>query len=1147
MHSIFFNKKYIIYLIFTLCLFNSKAQYYYGNNSNDTIKTYKTQSLLRTGDWYKIKLQKTGVYKLSYGDLKKIGLNNPENVRVYGYGGRQLPMMNDEFNYDDLYENPIIMGKGSDGVFNEGDYILFFSIGVRYWNYNKEQDFFSEHIHEYSNFIYLFLTDSFGKGKRVAKQTKKMLNNKLTSTGDLMFSYCKHKINPLGTGRMWFADMIPAKFTYHYKFGISNKIPDAIVNAQFCTAGRRDGGATDLVAKIYANNNYVTAISTHKISINHFYAYTKFSNFDFNAQGDTLDLKISVSGANEWSEFLIGYLHFNTREYLKYKGGQYLFCDKQTVGNGNITKFSLDATQEISIWDVTKPTNPVALHVTHNNSKAEFVVSTDSLKEFIAFGSEFLTPIYSGDDVGHVANQNLHSINNIDMLIVTHPKFLNEANELADFRRMYSNLKVEVVTPQQIYNEFSSGTPDISAIRNMVRMLHNRDKVKPLKYLLLFGDGTYDNKSIESSNNNWIFTYQDDVTMNDINSYAGDDFFGLLGKGEGKKNGKIDIGIGRFPVNTNEEAAIVVDKTKRYGDIETKGSWRQDLCFIADDEDSNLHLNDAEFVAEEIIRKKHKEFNITKIYLDAYKQDVSSFKQAYPQANQDVEDVIKQGALIIDYVGHGNPKRLAYEQILSKETITKWKNKNKLPIFITASCEVGRFDNPKIVSLGESFVLTPNGGGVAALTTTRVVYAGSNHNLNVAFFKNLFNDGVRLGDVIRLAKNEATSLNKRKFILFGDPSIKVSMPQNKVLITNIEKVVNLKDKPSMLAVASKSKDDTIKALDNLHVSGYVIDKNEDLLSCDGKLYVKLYDKPQKAITLGNDKKVSFPTEFIVQNGILYNGKVSIKKGFFEFDFTVPKDINNKYGQSKFTMYAVMADSSDAIGFYDKIIVGGVNNNADIDNQSPDISLYMNDTSFVNGGVTNESPIFLARISDNSGINTSGIGFGHDIIALLDNEKEITLNKFYISDMENGTNGTIRYELLNLDEGYHTIKLKIWDSYNNPAEKEIGFYVHNEKDVFVKYFGNYPNPASSYTKFYLNHNQSGKNIKITIKVYNLMGQVIATLKQTQQNNSYYINPITWNTTNSTGKPLPNGVYIYTITVETETGLKINKSSKLIISR
>lgn len=1138
-----------LHLFFVAFSVSINAQEIFFENLNDTIKKYATESLLKNGDWYKIKIEKTGIYKLTYEQLKEIGLKNPENVRIYGYGGKQLPLMNNAFNHDDMVENPIFMDKGDDNVFNAGDYILFFSLGIRTWRFSKADDMFLEHIHNYSNFIYLFLTDSFGEGLKVKTKDDKLIANYESNEGDLMQCYQEEKLNPSATGRIWFSEKIVQGNSRNYDFEFKNKTINAPIFAKTHTAGRKEGNTPALSLNISENNKLLKTISTLYDFDHYIYAHEKVSRFNFVPSNNKFSIKYNVLGGNSSSEVFVSYLCLNTRGKLLFEGQQYSFRDKNTFADGRLTKFTLNNMgKSLTVWDITLPHNPYAIKLKHLGNSSYFTVKTDSLREFIAFSSDFLTPIYSGDDVGKIDNQNLHSYRNYDILIVSHPKFLKQAKELAELRQNGQEpLSSLIATPQQIYNEFSSGTPDISAIRNMARMLYQAsDSQNRLKYLLLIGDGTYDNKSIVSKNKNLILTYQNNSSMNEVSSYMGDDFFGLLEKNEGENKGSVAIGIGRFPVNTKEEAQAIIDKIKHYESVKSQGIWKQNLCFIADDEDSNLHLNDADFLAEKIVKKNHKEFNIEKIYLDAHKQVVNSSGQRYPTVNKAIDNMVKKGALIVDYIGHGNTRILAKEEILEDHDIKSWTNYNKLPIFVTASCEIGRFDNHQITSLGEWFLLHPKGGGVASLTTTRVVYADDNQDLNIAFFKRVFDKNLRLGDMVKYAKNEAYNINKRKFVLLGDPSMKVSIPENKVHISNISNTSLAKAYNKIPETEYAHSGDTIRALEKSKIEGYIIDKNNDLLDKDGKLFITVYDKPYYISTLGNDK-ASYRTAFKVQNNILYKGSAKINKGFFSFEFMLPRDINYEYGKGKISLYAILADSLEASGYSDKIIVGGISNKIKPDNNPPKISLYLNDTTFVSGSICNENPIMLAKISDESGINTSGIGIGHDIIATLDNSEKIKLNDFYISDIDKYASGKIIYPFTQLSEGTHTLRLKVWDIQNNSAEKEIKFEVRNSKKAVVQEVVNYPNPMNEFTNFYLKHNQLGENIKINIRILNTMGKTVAIIKQKQHSNSFEITPIRWNGRDNKGFLLPNGMYIYHIEMETENGKKANKSSKLMIFR
>jgi len=1111
--------------------------------NTNVLKQYATNSLLNTGNWIKIKINKSGVYKITYSQLKELGITKPENIRVYSYGGKQLPYANFEKNFDDLNEIPIKI--------NDGNSILFYADSPGNWYYDNSINMFMHSNHYYSKYTYIFLSDAIGSGGLKIKETD---NTNLTYnyTTNSFDSYKYHKIpkyNLIKSGRTWYGEKFKPDNEIEFNFNFQNIINTENAYIYTSVVGRKQKKQT-CYFNIYNNNNYLARIDINSTYGHYTYGYEYFKKISINNPSATFNLKYSFNGANANMEGYLNFICINTREKIKTSYSQLTIRDRITISANRITKFDIDNSgKSLTIWDITNKTNPTEIISTTTGNITSFISKTDSLKEFIIFeNTNYLTPIMEGDDLGLIKNQNLHSCSNYDMIIITHPKFQKQAEELAEIHRKKDSLSVFITQPQLIYNEFSSGTPDISAIRNFLRMFYDRysSTNQAPKYLLLFGDGSFDNSSL-------IPTYQNINSLEETKSHVSDDYYGLLDYNEGeyfsnneiKINGKLDLGIGRFPVQTEEEAKLMIDKVKNYISVKSTGDWKTNLCFIGDDEDFMTHQKQADYLSEKIVRQHYPEFNNYKIYLDSYNQISTPSGQRYPDVTKAINDQVEKGALIIDYVGHGNPRILAHEEILSTNDVKRWKNKYKLPVFITASCEVGRFDDPERTSLGEWFLLNPNGGGIAAITTTRVVYSGENFELSKSVFKNILKSELRMGDVIRIAKNLQSSIstNHRNFTLLGDPALKISIPKNKIVIGNINK--------NFLQTENKTylPGDTINALSKILIEGYIDDPIGNPIYENGVLHITIFDKIDTLKVTANDvgqNQTPDTLTFNIQNRILYKGKASINKGYFKFEFIVPKDINYKFGKGKISLYAVL-DSSEAIGYSDNIIIGGNADSIIDDNNGPTIELFMNDTLFKNEGITNENPYLIAKLIDENGINTTGNGFGHNITAILDDNQDniYILNDYYSGDIDKYNSGYVKYQFNNLPVGYHKITFKAWDIHNNSSESTIEFYVYESKSPYISNMYNTPNPFYNETWFTFEHNQPADNFKVNIKIFDLTGNLVSEINQNNTNVGYAINPIKWDGTNLSGAKLPKGIYVYKVTITTQNNTETYKTSKLMI--
>jgi len=823
---------------------------------------------------------------------------------------------------------------------------------------------------------------------------------------------------------------------------------------------------------------------------------------------------------------------------------QLLFRDWTSVGNNRAEFVVAAANTNTQVWDITDPLNPLRMQGNLSNNEFRFVNDCNRLHEYAAFNNNnFLLPQANGI----VVDQDLHNTTATDLLIVTHTDLLSEANRLASFHRQKNNYRVTVVTTQQIFNEFASGSNDPAAIRDLTKMYWDKygsGTDKP-KWLLLFGDGSFDHKDRIKNNTNLVPAYQNNFSLDPLATYTSDDFFGYLDNNEDINSlivsNLLDVGIGRVPAKNSSEAKSFVDKVIAYYASESFGPWRNDLSFIADDEDNDLHFQDAELISTNAMSVAPV-FNEHKIYLDAYRQESGAGGSQYPQANQASNNQVMNGTLIWNYNGHGGALRLAEEVILDQSMVNSWNNANRLPLFITATCDFAPYDNPLINSLGENILLRPASGAIGLMTTTRPVFAFSNRIMNNNYLQyalQLLPNGTyrSLGDAVKDAKNFTYQTlndipNNRKFTLLGDPALTLAFPLLKVQPLTINNI----------PVAQA---DTLSAAEKVIITGKVTDQQNNLLNnFNGNAYATVFDKPQTVHTLANDA-TSQVASFQVQNNILFKGKVSVSNGLFSFSFKVPKDINYQYGNGKLSLYAENGQA-DGNGYFTNFIVGGTAAGTDPDHEGPTIKAWLNDELFVNGGITNQQPVLILKLTDSSGINTTGTGIGHDIVATLDgdNRKYFILNDFYQSDLNSYQSGSVRFQLPQLEPGSHTMKIKAWDVLNNSNEIEIGFIVESDQYLSLAHVLNYPNPFSQHTSFWFEHNKPGIPIQVRIEIFSLTGKLVKTIKKTIVTDGNRSDEIEWDGRDEHGDKLGRGVYIYRLRVNAGFGVK-EKTEKLVI--
>jgi hypothetical protein len=1120
-------------------------------------KSYSENSVLTSGEWYKIGIPVSGIYKLTYNELSGMGMSNLSDLRIYGNGGRQLPFMNDGERPDDLLENAIYMEKGTDGIFNSGDYILFYGEGPVTWKYNAGEGLFTHSMHDYAKASYYYLTTSLGPGKKIetlAEVTDPATNN-VTTFDD--YKYHERNIsNLVSSGRQWFGGKIEnGAFDTVFVFPDIDLSDPVLLKINVASRA-----ASQRVITVRNDNNIIDQIAIDGLKLTNFtgtFAYSKSLIKSFTASGESVDINIYYDKRADSDEGWLDYIILNARRMISLHEDPLFFRDIESAGPGNIAQFSIsNAGSNTMVWDVTDIYNVHRIITGLEGTTLRFKCRADTLHEYVAFNSagSFMTPVIDNETLA-VENQNLHSVSPHNMIIVTHPNFLAQAEELAEFHRTSDGLSVFVTTTDRIYNEFSSGKPDVSAIRDFVKMIYDRSENTDdsLRYLLLFGDGSYNNFSSNPDNPNFILTYQSANSLSVSGSYVTDDFFGFLdddeGGSESMKKYTLDIGVGRLTVKTPEEAQGVLDKIKNYNTRENMTDWRNVLCFVGDDgeyENGPTHMEDANELAD-TIRKCHPEYTVKKLLLDAYQQVTTSTGPRYPDVHNAIMDNFNSGMLIFNYNGHGGENGIAKEQILQVNDIKGLKNKNKLPLMITATCEFSRFDDlsdeegeiTERTSAGEEALLNPEGGAIALFSTTRVVYADLNFQLNQKFYNHVFNRDhngkkYRLGDIVKMSKNDRENEeNKLNFVLLGDPALELAYPEYKIITDSINNISVYEDL------------DTLKAFSRIKVSGHIAYIDSTIMdNFNGIVFPSAFDKPQNITTLGNDEIETFTFE--VQENILYKGKATVSDGKFSFSFIVPKDISYNIGKGKICYYA--EDSViDANGYFDGILVGGTSDISVYDNNGPDIELYLNNDKFKKGGITDKDPVIYAVINDESGINTVGNGIGHDIIGILDeNISELfVLNDYYHADVDQYNSGTVIYQMNDLAGGSHSLRVKVWDIFNNSAEQTIEFIVRESDDIILEKVYNYPNPVTDYTIFQFEHNKPYNNLKITVDIFDLSGRLILTISNEEKSAGYRSESIYWDGKNMNGDKLSKGIYPFRIRVETDDGKVAEKFEKLLI--
>ena len=1115
-------------------------------------RSYTANSVLAMGTWYKISTSAPGIYKIDLPFLSSLGLNTSSlssaSVRLFGNGCQLLPEKPISSKPDDLIENALWIEDGGDGQLNGSDYILFYAAGPHAWLKDSANQTFLHQRNIYTDTAYYYLNIG-ANGKRVQTINITTTPNTSITQATRSWFYELDTVNFLSSGRQWYGEEFSNNggkpLSRSYTVNMPNMLAAPATISAACLA-RSFGVASRFAVSV---NNQQAMQLTVPVTTNGAYdpfAMVSQSSASFSATSP-LTVKFDYTPGSTGSQGWLDWFEVQARVDLSMNSiDQLLFRDWNSVGAGRVGAFTIkNATAATQVWDITDPLQPVRMQGTMSGTELRFVNECSRLHEYMVFNNTgFLIP----GKVGAVPNQNLHGGAIPQYIIITHPSLLGQARRLAQYHQQRDNLQTVVVTVNQVFNEFSSGSPDPAALRDYVKMFYDRaggDSAKAPQYLLLLGDASFDYRARISNNTNLVPCWESPLSLEPLTTYTSDDFFGLLGDNDdinGTGTYLLDIGIGRIPARTEREAQAIVDKIIAYNEPKSLGPWRNECTFVADDEDNNLHLQDAETMTATVTAASPQQ-NIDKLYLDLFPQESNSSGSRYPAVNLAINNRIYNGTLLWNFTGHGGYRRLAEEVVIDQDIINNFNNPNKLPLFITATCDVAPYDNPLVSSIGENLLLRERTGAIALMTTTRLVFAFSNRVMNENYLKTAFQKKAdssyrTLGEAVRQAKNITYNflgdvVNNRKFTLLGDPALTIAYPTYQVATTAIN------------GVAVTNTPDTLKALTEYTISGTVLDKTGNTLNdFNGTIYPTIFDKVQTINTLGNDPG-SLVVPVQVQKNILFKGKASVSNGRFAFSFMVPKDISYQYGNGKISYYTDNG-SRDGSGVLKNIIIGGSGNGV-IDPLGPSIKAYLNDEKFVNGSITNNRPILLVKLADSSGINILGTGIGHDLVAILDNDQktEYVLNEFYESDLNNYRQGTVRFQMPTLAPGTHTLTIKAWDAANNSGEATLDFRVVAQESFSLDHVLNYPNPFTTHTTFWFEHNRPGEELLIQIQVYTITGKLVKTMRKTIFSPGNRSSDVEWDARDEYGDKIGRGVYIYRLRVQTAEGKAAEKLEKLFI--
>lgn len=1123
---------------------------------------WKPSSVLSEGKWVKIRVADEGIYELTREKLAELGFSDMSKVKLYGYGGL-IQEENFKFNEngqveDDLNEVPLYRRDNS---------VLFFAEGTIRWTWDSFYSKWRHRNNNYSRYSYYFLTEGADP-----VQFDKITPASRPSEG---ISYIWHHALLDDDAYSWFGGGSEMYDSYDFANGnthtyklMTSGIYDqqelkATVDISFAAAG--SSSKTDVSVALNNNKLGDFSIGIYDTETESGREARKSYNLSVGSLQKDNAFRFTTGQSNSAR---LNYIRCTYPRGLDAKDTPYSFVPGRdnTVVELNIS----NATANTRVWRLGEYASPVSeINGQISGAATLNVCIEEPLRRYVIVDIAGRYP--SPDIVGRIDNQNLHADGPADMVIIVPPsgKLTSEAERLAEAHREKSGLRVRVVNAGQIYNEYSSGTPDASAYRRYMKMLYDRAENQDdlPKYLLFFGDCAWDNRMLSNewnaySPDDFLLAYEvndqyetsrTEVPFGTLYSYVTDDYYGLLDDGEGEniEYEKIDLSIGRFPCHEPAVARILVDKTITYMENRNTGAWKNSIYVLGDYGDNNLHMNDADKVFNQIETSTQDKFIQRRIYWDAYQYTVTSTSKTFPQVSARLRDAMKQGALLFNYSGHGSPEQLSKAVILKENDFSSISSDGKYALWVLASCEITPFDSQKN-DIGRSAFYNPTGGAVGVVCASRSVYASYNNSLNVAYSKYLFGKDEKgaaysIGDALRMAKVEMVSakrdvsINKLKYILIGDPAVKLAAPTGNVVLDRIN--------DTELAAGTKLQ---LKAGSVARFEGHVersIGTSVDT-QFTGVVTASVFDRMETIVCKNsNNSESTNPEVYTERTKKIYEGSDSIRNGRFVLEIPIPRDISYTDDSGRITFYAVNKEHTlECHGYSEQFSLNGTDENAVPDNAGPEVYIYLDRPDFPDGGQTTNAPLFMADIEDDCGINAAGSSIGHDMELILDgNTSDIKkLNDYFTYDFGSYRKGIVTYKLTDLTPGKHTLSFKVWDVNNNSTVKTLSFNVTSsdlpgENSAYAT-----ENPARIQTKFITTLGNKEKIYSVTTEVYDISGRCVWQSTNSSDGNSGY-SSVTWNLTDNAGNRLPAGIYLYRSRIVSDENNVETDAKKIIILR
>ena len=1107
------------------------------------------QSVLSEHTWYRLSVTQEGVHCLDYATMQAMGIDvnglNPSQIRIFGNPSGALPEKNADSRPDDLTELAICVSGTDDGSFDNGDKVLFYGQEPTRWvmvdngtkTYRRERNYYSDTTY------YYLCVDSGTDGLRVGEKASLSLDDAttiITEFPDFLW-HEEELFSPYSIGQNWFGERISSEDSILVvPFVFPNVVKSKALQIRSRVMGRIKSNF--MYYNVWVNDNHVA--SNEKVQSYGNHDYGKLSSLDkqFFLESDTANVELSIVN-NPGASLYLDYVEIFGWRLLKRTDSNFLFrLMPSQFGNDKTAVWVQNTNADHCLWDVSSPLHPVIQNGVLSGGNLVFATNEKTEKRYVLFNPAASYPISNWT---RIHNQNLHGIDHVDNLILTSPLFLEQAQALADYHAEKDGLTCMVVDVNEIYNEFSTGTPDPSGIRDFIRMVYRRSEGQ-LKYLTLFGRASFDFRNISGYGQNFVPTYE---TMEDPQnelSFCTDDFFALMDDEEGTNSkGHVDIGVGRISVATVEEAEMMLHKIRHYDNLSTThGDWKTDFLLFADDEDGNyveyaeVHYRMMDTLCPSLTAKK--------LYCGAYPVVNTSSGIEIPGANEDLIRCLDKGVLAVLYNGHGGVKGLTGDNVFTNADITSLTNYDRMPFVYTATCEFTKYDNPLLVSAGEQLVLNPKGGCVALLTACRPTFGYLNQRMTrsllpVLALRDEEGKPLRFGDIIRLAKSNSLNFDTLgsnmniRFVFLGDPVLRFPMPEKNIVAQKINGVD-----------VGSTEDFTLHAMSMVTVEGMIVGNDGKMdTEFNGMMWARFYDQKSRVTVKlkGSETRIVY-----YHKDVLYQGQVSVKEGKFSLSFQVPKDIMPGNGEPRFSFYAYDSIRNvDAMGKFDDLTLGGVDPAVIPDDQGPSIAFYWNSPDFVDGQSVEREGVLYADLYDAQGIYHYDYSLGRDIVMSSNhpNYNRLVLNDRYEPVLNDYRRGRVTIPVKDLEAGTYEFNLKVWDTQDNPSEASLWFVV--DDDMFLSQVRNYPNPFSDETRITLNHIGEDGTFDVSIEIFDIMGRPVQHIYKKVSSTNGVIEPILWNGCGYSGSPLRSGIYLYRLTLTDETGFFRTVSQRMVIQR